>query len=782
MKRVAAIVVFLLFSLVLLGQGRVVLSGFVKDEANGETLAGASIFTADKSVGVGSDEHGFYSISLPAREQTVKCSYFGYETIEIKINPAKTKRYDFSLKVDNQTLEAATVFSKSKREELRMPQMSKEFMDAPTLKKIPTLLGENDIIRAIQMLPGVQAPSEGSTGFSVRGGGTDQNLVLMDGAPLYNAGHFLGFFSMFNGDAVKNAEIYKGDFPARYGGRMSSVLNVSTKDGNLNRFEGNASIGLISSKINVQGPIVKNKLSFSLSARRTYLDMFFPIFKGKIPSGSKLNFWDANARLSWVIGPNDRLYLSAFSGRDVFGMAMEEFNLDNMMFAYMNNAQTLRWNHIYNSALTSNIVLYNSRYDSSARFEYSEAKFDYKQQLREVGLRAGWNWTINETNKLNFGANFSFHRIDPGKTIPDSALSLVTSVVMPLSFAISPAVYVEDEQILGPVTLRAGLRFSAFSTMGPTDQRYFDPVTHELADVKAFESGQFIQSYCAPEPRASVSWSVNKDLSFKASYSRSCQYIQQAMISITGSPLDTWLTASPNIKPQISNQLSVGGHKLFLDGALDLSVEAFCKLNRNTPDFRDNPGLVVDNINREGLLRFGRSYGYGAELLLKYDFARWSGWIGYTWSKMTYDIPEINGGKPYASPLNHEHAINFLLSYDFSRQWSASGSWVFYSGAATTFPVGRFSYLGKNVPIYSGRGEDRMPDYHRMDLSLTFRTKERVQQKRWSGEWNLSLYNAYAHHNAWSLAFGVDKETGEPVARKVYLFSIVPSVSYNIKF
>ena len=780
MRKFGFLLTLLLLCVNLSGQ-TVSLSGYVKDAASGEALIGALVYTEDLSVGVSTNEYGYYSIHVKAGSQTIKCSYSGYSDASAGLDLTKSRTYDFLLSEDRQQLEAATVFSHSKREEIALPQMGKQAVDAVLARKLPALMGETDIIRVIQMMPGVQSPSEGSTGFSVRGGGVDQNLILMDGAPLYNSGHFLGFLSMFNSDAVKNADLYKGDFPAKYGGRMSSVLDISTVDGNINHFSGNASIGLITSKIFLEGPVVKEKVGFMLSARRTYLDAFLPLFAKQIPQNTAMYFYDVNAKLNWIIDRNNRLYLSAFTGKDVFGMGLEELDLDEMRFDLRNTTESLRWNHVFSPKLFSNITLYNTRYGNTLGCTMTDVSFDYKQLIREHGLKASFTWYAGAHNTLEFGANLSGYTIQPGETFPIER-SIVQPVKMPLTHAVQPSFFVQNEQKIGPVTLRYGLRLSHFTTMGATVQKYFDPVTHELTDTISFAKGKKIKSYCGLEPRFSASWSINDDLSLKASYARTFQYIQQAMVSISGSPVDTWFTASPNVKPQISDQFCLGADKLFLDDALQVSAEFFYKNNKNTIDFKDNPGLVIDDPNREGLLRFGKSYAYGTEIMLKYDFAKWSGWLGYTWSKSLYEIPEINGGKPYRSPLNHQHAVNFVLTYDFTPQWTASADWVFYSGAPTTFPVGKFRFGDTYASIYSSRNEDSMPDYHRLDLSLTFRTAGRVKDKRWSGEWNLSVYDAYARHNAWSLAFGYNRETHETECRKVYLFTIIPSLSYNIQF
>ncbi|MBQ3847179.1 MAG: TonB-dependent receptor, partial [Bacteroidales bacterium] len=394
----------------------------------------------------------------------------------------------------------------------------------------------------------------------------------------------------------------------------------------------------------------------------------------------------------------------------------------------------------------------------------------------------GITWYINPSNTFQAGINLAYYRLDQGDVVPIGEESIVQALHLPRSYGLHPSLYVQNEQKIGKLTMRYGFRVASFSSLGEADQKYYDPLTHELTQTKHFDSFEPIKTYYGIEPRLSGSLSLSDDLSLKAAYSRSFQYIQQVPISISGSPIDAWFISSPNIRPQLSDQFSAGVNALFLNQALEVSAEAFYKHNENTMDFKENPGFVFDDAEREGLLRFGKSYSYGTEVMLKYEFDRLSGWLAYTWSKAIFDIPELNGGKPYRSPLNHEHSVNFVMSYDISKRVALSTDWVFYSGAPTTFPTGRFSYGGSYSSIYSFRNEDSMPPYHRMDLSLTFKSRRRAAGLPGGSEWNLSVYNAYSRHNAWSLAFMYNREEDEPQALKVYLFTIVPSISYNVYF
>ena len=783
-RRSLILLLFLLCSVLSGAQGRkIVLSGYVRDAANGEPLAQAVVYTPDKKYGVATDGNGYYSLSLPEGTQSILCSYYGYKTIRAAISlKAAQKSLDFNMEENQDELEAAKIFSSSKRTEIKLPQMGLQRVDGALIRQLPAMMGEVDIIRVIQMMPGVQAPSEGSTGFSVRGGGLDQNLILLDGAPIYNCGHFMGFLSMFNGDAIRGADLYKGDFPAQYGGRLSSVLDISTKDGNNQTFSGNASIGLISSKLLLEGPIVPGKLSFLLAGRRTYLELFKPLLKNRIPENTRIFFYDANARLTWTANEKNRFYLSAFSGKDVNALGLEELQLDEALFAFANHTQSLRWNRIWTPRLTSDLTVYHSLYKNDLGVEKESTSFDFHQSIRECGFKAGWTWFLGENNTLKGGMQAAWLSLEPGHTIPRDDDSLIQEIEMPGNKAFLPSFYLQNEQKAGRLSLRYGLRLSLFSSLGPTEQKYFDPETHELTQTRDFRKGERIQTYWGLEPRVSASFPFTDDFSVKAAWSRTFQYLQQTRTSITGSPVDAWFTASPNIKPQRCDMYSLGFHLLMASQAVDLSLEGFWKDYRHTLDFKDNAGIVLFEPNREGLLREGTSHAFGTELMLKYDFDRWNGWLAYTWSKTRYKIPEINDGVAYPSPLNHEHSVNFVLTCDITRQLCASTEWVFYSGSPTTYPVSRFEYMGRWMRLYSTRNADRMPDYHRLDLSLSWRTARRMEGKRWGAEWTLSLYNAYARHNAWAVNFHYNRDNETPEAQMTYLFTIIPSLSCNVKF
>ena len=756
-------------------QKGVTVSGYVKDAASGEVIIGAVVNEAGTTTGAMTNAYGFYSLELRPGERKVACSVLGYAADTLTVSLAGNLRHDFLLSEASLTLSESKVTANSAKERLQRPEMGVANITGSLAKTVPVLFGETDIIKVIQMMPGVQAPSEGSTGFSVRGGGVDQNLILMDEAPVYNAGHFMGFFSVFNNDAVKTADLYKGDMSAKYGGRIASLLDVHTVDGNMQEFGGNVSLGLISSKAFIEGPIVPGKASFMVAARRTYIDLFFPIFKAL--KGDTMYFYDVNAKANWIVNENNRLFLSVFSGRDVFGMHnKEEMDID-MDVDFANNTQSLRWNHVFSPKLFANVTVLNSLYDYGMDLFYSATDIDFKSHLNSQSAKADFSWFASARNTVGFGVQGSYFTISPAELSPRSE-GIFSEYSYPKTHAAEAGAYLEDEiKAADWLSLRCGLRLSYFSTLGQSVQKYFD-AEHNLDHETEFAKGSRIKDWWGLEPRFSSSFIITPSFSLKASYNRNRQYIQQAVYSISGSPLDIWFTASPNVKPQISDQFSVGAFKNFLSDKLETSVELFYKNNQNTIDFVDHPNVLM-NDNMEAELRSGRSYAFGLETMVKFNWEKLNGWVGYTWSRAKNIIPEINGGKPYDSPRNHEHSLSVVASYSISRRLSASADWIYYSGAPTTFPAGVYRIGGAVVPLYSDRNKDHFPDYHRLDCSLTLQGKH--LEKRVHGEWNLSIYNLYSRHNAWALDYSYGPD-GEPDCKKYYLFTIVPSLSYTLYF
>lgn len=775
MKRFITCIFLFFVSVLSFAQKGVTLSGYVKDAASGEVMIGAVVNRVGSTTGAVTNAYGFYSLEVPAGRQHIACSVLGYAADTLEVDLTSALRHDFLLTEESLSLSESKVTANSARERLQRPEMGVAGITGGLAKMVPVLFGETDIIKVIQMMPGVQASSEGSTGFSVRGGGVDQNLILMDEAPVYNAGHFMGFFSVFNNDAVKTADLYKGDMSSKYGGRIASLLDVHTVDGNMQEYGGNVSVGLISSKAFIEGPIVPGKASFMVAARRTYIDLFFPLFKAV--KGDSMYFYDLNAKANWIMNDNNRLFLSVFSGHDVFGMHnQEEVDID-MDVDFANNTQSLRWNHVFSPKLFANVTVLNSLYDYGMYLLYSATDIDFKSHLNSQGIKADFSWFADSHNTVGFGVQGSCFNISPAELTPRST-GIFGEYEYQHTHAVEPGAYIEDEiRVAGWLSMKCGLRLSYFSTLGSTVQKYFD-ADHNLDHEVEFAKGERVKDWWGLEPRFSTSFNITPSFSLKASYNRNTQYIQQAVYSISGSPLDIWFTASPNVKPQISDQLSIGAFKNFFSDALETSLELFYRNNQNTIDFKDHPNVLM-NDNMEAELRTGRSYAYGAEAMVKFDWKKWNGWVGYTWSKARNIIPEINGGRPYDSPRNHEHSLSVVATYSISRRLSASADWIYYSGAPTTFPAGVYRIGGAVVPLYSDRNKDHFPDYHRLDFSLTLLGKH--PEKRVHGEWNLSVYNLYSRHNAWALDYSYGPD-GVPDCKKYYLFTIVPSLSYTLYF
>ncbi len=757
------------------GVKRVVLSGYVKDGVTGESLIGATVFIAELSVGVVTNSYGFYSIAVNPGSYSVQYSFLGYSEERVGVPLNVSKVVDVILYPSVESIGEVVVEGKGKSEVLRSPGMGMQQIQGKSIKNVPVLMGETDLVKVIQLLPGVMPASEGSSGFSVRGGNPDQNLMLLDEASVYNAGHLMGFFSVFNNDAVKDVKLYKGDIPASYGGRLSSLVDVRMKDGNHNKFSGSGGIGSISSRLTLEGPIGGNRTSFIVSGRRTYADMLLKLSNDDEMRNSSLYFYDLNAKLSHSINDKNRLFVTGYLGRDVM---MQEKNV----IKYGNKTFSLRWNHIFSPRLFSNTMLIYSHYNYYLESQHDEAnKISWESDLYDYGIKSDYSWYLTPKNTLGFGGHMLYHQIMPGLVQGVGSNALVNRLEMPLSHSVEYSSYITDNVTLTQrLSVRYGLRFSLFQNMGASEQFFYDD-EFEYSHSRFFDKGEVYNSYHNWEPRISSSFSLSSSSSVKAGYSRTTQYIHQATNSTSGSPLDVWFVSSPNVKPQLSDQFSVGLFKNFSSNMFETSIELFYKKMHHSIDFKDHANLLL-NEYIEGELRFGNTTAKGIETMVKFDTGVLNGWVSYTWSKSERDFSLINGGKIYRSPYDHPHDISVVLNGRINQRSSLSANWVFYTGNPTTFPVGRYESGGNIVPFYSGRNADRMPDYHRLDISYTVEGKKN-SSRRWGGEWVFSIYNAYGRKNAWSINFEVDEDNPYKIkAQKVYLFSFVPSVTYNFKF
>ncbi len=750
---------------------RFTISGYVKDAQTGEMLVGATVLVAGTGTGTITNGYGFFSISLSSGSYVLQFDFLGYKAFSKGVSDSQL--VTVKLEPDVQTISEVEIVGEAGNSSSRFPLLGLEKMESSAIRTMPVLFGETDPLKAIQMLPGVSATSEGSSNFTVRGGNPDQNLLLLDEAIVYNAGHMLGFFSVFNNDAVKDLKLYKGDLPASAGGRLASVLDVRTRDGNMNRFSGIAGLGLISSRLMLEGPIVNEKASFLVSGRRSYLDLFLPLSGDDDIKDNSLYFYDLNMKLNWIADEKNRFFLGSYLGRDVF-------RDDFVRLDFGNNTFTFRWNRLISPRLFANLTLVNSRYDyfiGTAEEDFQD--MEWRSKLVDYMGDIDFSWYPIPKNTVRFGVQVIEHKIEPGKVSGVDEASIFNNIELSQSNSLESGLYLSNSVEITPrIVLRLGLRYSLFQNIGKGRVFEFND-DYEVVDTLDYKRGEIFNTYQGLEPRAGISWMLTKRMALKASYSKTRQYIQLASNSTSSTPLDVWFPASPNVKPQVSDQVSMGLFHTSRSGLFENSVEVFYKRMQNTIDFKDHPDLILnETLERE--LRSGKANAKGVELMTRWNTTLFNGWIGYTLSRSERQSDDINNGKTYLSPYDHTHDFSVFLNYQLSPRVRMSGNWVYYTGAPVTLPVGRFDFGGEVVALYSQRNAERMPDYHRLDLSLTIVSKKR---SGWQGEWAFSIYNAYGRKNAWAINFVDDEESRYGIkAEKTYLFSVVPSVSYNIKF
>ncbi len=751
------------------------ISGHIEDANSGEMLIGATVFVKELQTGTVTNVYGFYSLSVEPGEYTLVYSYIGFEKIEKNIKLDKDKTINMRLKPSHETLEEVIIQGKASDRNIKDPEMSSVVLDSKKINQIPALMGEVDIIKAFQLLPGVQATSEGSSGFSVRGGSPDQNLIILDEAPVYNASHMLGFFSVFNNDAIKDVKLYKGDIPAQYGGRLSSLMDIHMKEGNNKNFHGTGGIGLISSRLTLEGPIVRDKTSFLLSGRRTYADLFLPLASDEDIKDNVLHFYDINAKVNHIINENNRIFISGYLGRDVFENKFARL-------AFGNQTATIRWNHLFSKKIFANFTGVYTNYDYEIGSEMQRANsFNWISNMKEYGLKADFTWFLNPDNTLRFGASTSYHDFYPGMAEGVGDQSFFDRYEVPSTYALENAVYMSNEQNIGErLSLRYGLRLSVFQNVGPGTVYNLDE-HYNVVDSTVYSSGDFYNTYAVLQPRLGLNYLLNEYSSLKATYSRTAQYVQLAQKSASGTPLDIWFPASPNVKPQIADIYAMGYFRNFQNNVIEASVEAYYKDMQNSIDFRDHADLLL-NQEMEKELRFGKSWSYGLEVLLRKNKGKLTGWIGYTYSRTKRKFKDINNGETYNSPYDKPHELTIVMNYEISPRLSFSANWIYSTGAPVTFPSGKAMYGNKIISIYTERNAYRMPDYHRLDLALTLQEKKKAGRK-WHHSWTFSLYNAYGRKNAWAINFVEDENNPEIVyAEKTYLFGIIPSVTFNFNF
>jgi hypothetical protein len=756
----------------LLGQQNVTISGYVKDRETGETLIGATLYVQELESGSVTNVYGFYSFSLPAGEYTIQYSFVGYQDEVKKVNLKENQTLNVELIPKSIELNAVEIKGKAKDHNIQSTQMGTVQMSSKTLKKLPVLFGESDLMKSIQMMPGIQTPVEGSSGFSVRGGGMDQNLILLDEATVYNPSHLMGFFSVFNSDAIKDITLYKGDIPASAGGRLSSLLDVRMRDGNKKELKAEGGIGIIASRLTVEAPIKKEKGSFIISGRRTYADMFLKASSDSMINRNKLYFYDLNAKANYEINSNNRIFLSGYFGKDNYGYA-DDFGMN-----WGNATLTARWNHLFSDKLFSNLTLLYSKYNYQVEIKEGNPDYNWTSYLENLSAKYDFTWYTSPKTTVRFGVQAIRHFIQPGRFEVSNRTS---DFKVPDNKALEYGTYLlAEKKINDKLSINAGLRFSVFQNLGKaTVFRIND--NYEVTDTVYYKNNKIFNTYTGLEPRFSARYLIDQQNSVKASYSRTYQYIQLASNSTAGTPLDIWFPASEYVKPQVCDQISVGWFRNFNNNRYEASIESFYKWLNHQIDFDANANLMLnDQLEKE--IRFGDGHSYGLEFLVRKNEGKMTGWLGYTWSRALRQFPDINNGKEYRSNYDIPHNLTIVLNYQFSKRVGLSSNWTYRTGAPITYPIMRFKHADSNLPVYGDKNNARLPSYHRLDLAVTIKNKTKPGRK-WTGEWNIGAYNAYNRANAYSVQFEEDPDIPNKIhAYKMVMFKIVPSITYNFKF
>ncbi|WP_426065331.1 TonB-dependent receptor [Flavobacterium sp. DSP2-3-1] len=790
-KKIITFLVVLLSSFSSYSQEKFTLSGTIIDVNSNETLIGVNVVIPQLKTGVTTNEYGFYSITVPQGTYSVEISYLGYQTIEESINLNQNIKNNFNLYSNETALKEVVITDNKTKTDIKKPEMSVNKLSISAIKKMPVVLGEVDVLKSILLLPGVTNAGEGASGFNVRGGGADQNLILLDEATIFNSSHVFGFFSVFNPDAIKDLKLYKGGIPARYGGRASSVLDIYQKDGNSKGFHVNGGIGLISSRILAEGPLVKDKGSFLIGGRSSYAHLFLKLSEEQ--KNNTAYFYDLNTKLSYKLDSNNSLYLSGYFGRDVFSLNKSFTNI------YGNATVNLRWNHLFSEKLFSNLSLIYSDYYYGLDLDFIGFKWD--SGIRNYNIKYDFKNYISDKFKLNYGVNGIYYEFNPGTIKPSDANSGINFDQLDKKYAFEPALYINaDQEISDKIALSYGLRYSMFYRLGQSTVNIYkddNPVTfnselqiYEKATpigTKFYDRNKVMQSYNYLEPRFSLAYQINDDQSFKASYNRMVQYLQLISNTSSPTPLDVWTPSDRFIKPQIADQVALGYFKNFEEGMYSLEVETYYKEVQNRLDYIDGANLIANKAIEQIILN-GQLRSYGLEIMFRKNEGKFNGWISYTLSKSEQQTPGrtpietgINNGQWYNSVYDKLHNIAITSSYNLNEKWSFGANFALQTGQPVTYPVGQYDYLGINVPSYGLRNENRLPAYHHLDIAATL-TPKSDKDRQWKGEWVFSIYNLYNRKNAASINFRQNIDTGSNEAVKTSIFGIVPAVSYNFKF
>jgi hypothetical protein len=776
----------LLYSITLFSQNYTV-HGLVTDANSGERLIGATIFIPNTNLYTISNSYGFYSLEVPRVKSVLKISYLGYKTDTRNLDITENTLLNIRLIEDAKSLNEILIRAKGKNN-ITNTKPGSHSLSIDRIKKMPAVAGEVDILKGLQLLPGIQTSHEGTTNLSIRGGSHDQNLFLLDDAPIYNPSHALGFFSVFNPDAIKNVKIYKSHMPSQFGGRLSSVLDVRMKEGNNQEQKVSGGIGLIASRLTIEAPIKKDKSSFIISGRYSYaghtvnalgsgLQYLGVTSLNDFSPKNEIDFFDMNAKINVEINENNHLYFSAYTGRDHFFYIDLD---DSSSMDWGNSIANLRWNHIYNKRLFSNSMLVYSKYDYSYILKESALNFKWSAKMQEIDLKSDFDFYLNTSNHIKFGFALENHFYKPGKLSPRNSESITKSFELAHKKTLEGSIYINNEQkITDKLKINYGFRYSNFFLLGAAIVNQYD-ADFDIITTKEYKNGELVQFYHGLEPRFSARYLLNPKNALKASYTRTQQYQHLISNSTVGLPTDVWLPSDTHIKPQIADQYSLGYYKTTKNKKYDFFTEIYFKKMNNIIDYKDNADLFL-NPNIETQVLSGSGQSYGAEFLLEKKTGDLKGWLSYTWSNTEKTIEGINDNKAYPVTYNKQHNFSATLAYQLTKRTTLSSVFKFTSGGFVTIPEGTFNYYGASFNYYSSRNGYQLPAYHRMDISLSVDAK-RNKNRKWQGTWNYGIYNVYDRKNVFSLFIKQRYTLIDSQATKMYLYGISPYVSYNFKF
>jgi hypothetical protein len=767
-------------------QDKFTISGYAKDSKNGEALIGVTVYKKNSQIGTSTNEYGFYSLTLPKGQDTIVFSFVGYKTVMKPIDLNSNQTLSLEIGEEGKELEEVVVSSEREDKNIKSMEMSVAKLDIKQIQKMPALLGEVDIIKSIQLLPGVTTVGEGASGFNVRGGNIDQNLVLMDEAPVYNSSHLFGFFSIFNPDAVKDVKLIKGGIPAQYGGRASSVLDIRMKEGNSKKMEVNGGLGTIFSRLSIEAPILKDKASFIIAGRRSYIDVLAkPFLSKKQPDlkDAKFYFYDLTAKFNWRINDKNTVFASGYFGRDVFGAGFK--------FNWGNTTATLRWNHIFNSKLFMNMSAFysNYKYELGFKDEGSSQKFEWTSNIINYSVKPDFTYYLNSKNTIRFGAQGILYTFKPGTAIITSQDGVKSNISLDDQYGVEYAAYIDNEQKLSNrFTLQYGLRWSFFNYMGKgTKYTYRDTIPNEsrpLDNEEKIEQGETIKSYNTPEPRLALNYTINDKSSIKLGYNRMSQYLHIVSNTAASTPLDIYTPVTNNIKPLIADQVTLGYFRNFKDNMFETSGEIYYKNLQNQLDYVDNANLLLNKYLEADLIQ-GKGRAYGLELYIKKAKGKLNGWVSYTLSKTERQVRGISNDEWYLSKYDRTHNVNTVLIYDLNKRFSFSANFVFQTGTPATFPTAKVEVQGYVIPYNTDnkRNNYRNTPYHRADIGITYNFKSN-DRKRWKSTIVLSVYNVYNRRNAFSIYFrnNPDYPINTEAVRYSVVGSIIPAITYNFKF